>query len=336
MSSDLKKFVLDFLKNTGLTSKPVEFKGFSGDGSDRSFWRISLSQSGQYFIAMANPPVNRSIRQENLACLMIANHLRSKRIPVPEIYQYDLENGWFIMEDLGQTSLQDLVSSKKNPLPDYENVLEHLFRLQIEGAKGFDPSWCCQTARYDRTVMRQNESNYFRDAFLFGYLGLKKEWPELEGPFDHLADISSSADADFFIHRVFQSRNIIISAKGDIGIVDWQGGRFGPLGYDLASLINDPYTGLSHKQKNELLQSYIRIIKQYNAGWVESFKKTFIYLAIQRNLQILGAFSFLTIKKKKERFEDYILPAQKTLQELLEQANDPRLSPIADVLRARA
>ena len=332
MSPELTKYILNFLKRMDMESDPLVFHPISADGSNRAFWRITLPQSGRHVIIMANPPVDRLSKKENRACLMIARHLRSKGIPVPEIYQYDLEHGWFIMEDLGQTSLQNLVSSKKNPLPDYENVLEHLFRLQIEGAKGFDPSWCCQTARYDRTVMRQNESNYFRDAFLFGYLGLKKEWPELEGPFDHLADISSSADADFFIHRDFQSRNIMISAKGNLGIVDWQGGRFGPLGYDLASLINDPYTGLSHKQKNELLQSYIRIMKQYNAGWVEPFKKTFIYLAIQRNLQILGAFSFLTREKKKSHFEGYILPAQKTLQELLGQANDPRLSPIADVL----
>ena len=124
----------------------------------------------------------------------------------------------------------------------------------------------------------------------------------------------------------------MISANGDLGFVDWQGGRLGPLGYDLASLINDPYTSLSHDQKDELFQSYIRIIRQYNADWVAPFKKTFIYLAILRNLQILGAFSFLTRKKKKLQFETYIRPAQKTLRELLDQANDPRLSPIADVL----
>lgn len=332
MAPDLKNFILAFLKETGLGSEPIELQAFSGDGSPRTFQRISLSQSARSFIAMANPPVNRFLNRENLAYLMIGKHLYKRGIPVPEIYSYDLERGWFIMEDLGRTDLQELVSSKKDPLPDYEKVLEHLFLLQIEGAKDFDPSWCCQTPTYDRTVMRQYESNYFRDAFLRNYLGLDKDWSELEAPFDYLAEVSSGSDNGFFLHRDFQSRNIMISANGSIGFVDWQGGRLGPLGYDLASLIIDPYTGLSSQQKIDLLQAYTLMIGEYNAAWVESFKRSFPYLAIQRNLQILGAFAFLTRERNKPHFEVYIHPAKKNLQELLHEIRDPRLSPLMDVL----
>jgi aminoglycoside/choline kinase family phosphotransferase len=330
--SDLKNFILAFLKETGLGSEPIELQEFSGDGSSRAFWRISLSQSARSFIAMANPPNNNFLNRENLAYLMIGKHLRTKGVPVPEIYRYNLEHGWFIMEDLGRTDLQELVSSKENPLPHYEEVLEHLFRLQIEGAEDFDPSWCCQTPTYDRTVMRQYESNYFRDAFLRNYLGLDRDWPELEAPFDYLAEVSSNSDGGFFLHRDFQSRNIMISASGSIGFVDWQGGRLGPLGYDLASLIIDPYTCLSSQQKSDLLQAYTSMIREYKATWVESFKRSFPYLAIQRNLQILGAFAFLTRERNKPHFEAYIPPAQKNLRELLHQVNDPRLSPLMDVL----
>ncbi|MCP4567900.1 MAG: phosphotransferase, partial [FCB group bacterium] len=192
--------------------------------------------------------------------LMIGRHLRKKGIPVPEIHQYDLEHGWFIMEDMGKTSLQERVSLEKNPLPIYENVLNHLFLLQTKGAEDFDPSWCCQTERYDSIVMRQYESAYFREAFLHLYLGLKRDWPELEAPFCYLADKASDADNNFFLHRDFQSRNIMFS-DDNIGIIDWQGGRIGPLGYDLASLLIDPYTELSVEIREDLYEMYLLRIK---------------------------------------------------------------------------
>jgi aminoglycoside/choline kinase family phosphotransferase len=332
MSPHLKKFILDFLKERGHASEGISFQKLPGDGSNRVFWRITLPVPEPRFIAMANPPIDNPIRRENLAYVMIGSHLHRKKIPVPEICLYDLKRGWFILEDMGQKDLQDLVSSDNYPLPIYEKVLEHLFRLQIEGAKDFDPSWCCQTERYDRTVMRQYEAVYFREAFLHLYLGLKKEWPELEAPFNHLAETASKADNKFFLHRDFQSRNIII-CKGNIGIIDWQGGRLGPLGYDLASLLIDPYADLPSRQRNEMFQSYLLLVKGHNVGWIEPFKRYFPYLAIQRNLQILGAFSYLTRIKNKQYFEAYIPRALNTLRDLLHQINDPLLSPLLHILR---
>jgi aminoglycoside/choline kinase family phosphotransferase len=327
-----KEFILTFLKDKGCDAEGVEFQSLQGDGSTRLFWRITTPTLKQSLITMANPPEDNASTRENFAYVMIGKHLRGKGIPVPEIYQYDLEHGRFIMEDMGHTSLQDMVCSKQNPLPIYEKVLTHLFQMQIEGAKGFDPAWCCHTQRYDRTVMRRYESDYFRDAFLSNYLGLKKEWPELETPFNHLAETGSRADSGFFLHRDFQSRNIMIS-KGAIGIVDWQGGRLGPLGYDIASLLIDPYTALSRTQRNKLYQTYLLLIKEHNAKWIDSFERYFPYLAIQRNLQILGAFSYLTKKMKKRYFEDYIPASLESLYGLLHQVGDRELSPLKELVK---
>lgn len=331
MSPDLEKYILRFLQDRGVTREDPDFQPLPGDGSRRIFWRLALPASGESYIVMANPPVDTFTQRENLAYVMIGKHLRSKRLPVPEIYRYDLDRGWFVMEDLGKTNLQDLVLSSNSPLPIYEKVLECLFRLQIEGAGDFNPEWCCQTQQYDRIVMRRYESDYFKEAFLCHYLGLKKERAELEAAFDYLAETASGADSSFFLHRDFQSRNIMIS-KGAIGIIDWQGGRFGPLGYDLASLLIDPYTGLSTQQKNAIFQSYMLLIREHNTRWIESFNRYFPYLAIQRNLQILGAFSYLTKVRKKPYFEAYIPAAIKTLQELLIQVTDAELSPLRHIM----
>ena len=331
MNPDLKKPILEFLKQRDQATEDLSFERLPGDGSRRIFWRISSQRSNISLIAMTNPPANDAARRENLAYLMIGRHLRRKGAPLPEILRHDLEKGWFIMEDMGHMSLQDLVSSGEEPLPVYKKVLHHLFRLQTKGVNDFDPKWCCQTERYDRTVMLTYEAHYSRDAFLGRYLGLKAAWPELEAALSHLAERASRAGCGFFLHRDFQSRNIMLS-KGNVGIIDWQGGRLGPLGYDLASLIIDPYTRLSRGQKIEVYQRYLALIREHNAAWVESFERYYPYLAIQRNLQILGAFSYLTMVMNKTYFEAYIPGALRTLDGLLHYVPDKEISRLRDLV----
>ena len=331
MNSAFRQFILRFFKDIGITADAIDFSLLQGDGSKRIFWRISHAGSRKSFIAMSNLPIDSISRRENLSYLKIGNHLRAKGLPLPEIFQYNLEQGWFIMEDMGSTSLQDLLASDADAFSIYEDVLEHMFRLQIDGADGFDPSWCYQTERYDQVVMRRHESDYFKDAFLCRYLGLNKKWGELEGPFNHLAEIASQAENQFFLHRDFQSRNIMV-LKGNIGILDWQGGRLGPLGYDLASLIIDPYTSLSRQQQHDVYQSYLALLQNYSHRSADSFKNTFPYLAIQRNLQILGAFSYLSKSMNKSYFEAYIPSALKSLRDLLHYINDPRLSVLKNII----
>lgn len=331
MNPDLKNAIVEFLKQRDQATEDLSFERLPGDGSRRIFWRITSQRSDIPFIAMANPPADDAARRENLAYLMIGRHLRSKGAPLPEIHRHDLKKGWFIMEDMGHMNLQDLVSSGEDPLPAYEKVLHHLFRLQTKGANDFDPKWCCQTERYDRTVMLTYEADYFKDAFLCHYLGLKEEWPELEAAFSHLAEKASRAGCGFFLHRDFQSRNIMLF-KGNVGIIDWQGGRLGPLGYDLASLIIDPYTGLTRGQKIEVYRRYLALIKEHNPAWVESFERYYPYLAIQRNLQILGAFSYLTMVMNKTYFEAYIPEALRTLDGLLYHVRDQEISRLRDLV----
>lgn len=332
MPPHILDFVLRYVKDHHLPREDMHVFRLQGDGSKRTFWRVGFSTAGLNFVAMSNPPADRDAERENSAYLTIGKHLHAKGVPVPEIYRHDLAHGFFLMQDLGETSLQDVVASNEGSLSIYEDVLHHMFRLQTQGAGGFDPSWCCQTGRYDRTVMRRYESDYFKHAFLHVYLGFKRDWPELEAPFSHLAEKAAAAQADFFMHRDFQSRNIVIS-NGKVGIVDWQGGRLGPLGYDLASLLIDPYSDLSSLARKTLFEKYVRLVREYNTTLVETLKQCYPYLAIQRNLQILGAFAHLTKIMKKDQFERYIPRALKTLNEWLSRVKDTEISPLRSLVK---
>ncbi len=331
MDHHFKQKLTDFVKTACSEDKSFSIDPLAGDGSHRVFWRVSATKSGRSFISMANPPETADRIRENNAYVKIALHLRQKGVPLPDIHYYDLARGWFIMEDLGSLSLQDVALSSEDPVPVYKKVLEHLFRLQTLGGEGFDTAWCAQTKRYDRTVMKTYEAHYFRDAFLKGFLGYEGPIVHLEAAFNHLAEKASRADGQFLMHRDFQSRNIMV--KGErVGIIDWQGGRLGPLGYDLSSILFDPYVRLSHSQKQQLYDAYLILLQERNPEWVAPFERDYPYLAIQRSLQILGAFSFLSKVMKKTYFEAYIPHALKTLGELIDSSEDPGLEPLGQLV----
>jgi len=323
----LRNFIRHFIEDLGLHPDKSVFEPLRGDGSRRLFWRITCLESEQSFIAMSNPPVDSYARKENLAYIRIGNHLKSKSIPVPQIYVFKPENGWVIMEDMGRTRLQDALAAGQDPIPIYSHVIELLLHLQLKGAEGFDVRWCCQTPYYDSAVMRKYESDYFTGAFLGLYMGLNKERPELETSFEHIAEMASRSDSRFFLFRDFQSRNILLDSN-QIGFVDWQGGRLGPLGYDLASLLIDPYTALSSGTQDEIFHMYFNQLKQHDSKLAGELKRDYPYLALQRNLQILGAFAHLSKVQDKGYFEAYIPSAMNTLTGRLQQIRDPELSPL--------
>jgi aminoglycoside/choline kinase family phosphotransferase len=325
--SGLVTFVREFLGGPG------EWSPVAGDGSKRIFWRAGTRGSGVSYIAMENAPTDDLSRRENAAYLHIGRHLRSKGLPLPQIHRFDLDRGWFIMEDFGDRSLQTACEQAEERIPLCERVVETLLEQQTRGSEGFNTAWTCQTEVYDRHVMRRYEADYFREAFLGTYLGIRQERPELERSFDHLIEEASKTENSFFLHRDFQSRNIMVR-KNEIGILDWQGGRLGPLAYDLASLLIDPYTRLPAHEQAAIADRYSQMLRRKRPEQSASFERSLPYLAIQRNLQILGAFSFLSRTRGKRYFEDYIPGALETLRKLLEKVKDKELAGLRDLVRS--
>ncbi len=292
------------------------------DGSTRRFWRVSKKDRSLCLIAA---PAGRGSAElaESRSAWHIGRHLQKKGVVVPELYGWDSTTGVLLFEDLGDSRLHDVAVQKKMQqqagdvlVAYYHQSLEQLATMQFKGAEDFDESWCWDSPRYDTQVMVERESNYFVNAFWHGLLGHKVA-AGVDNELREIARLASEAPANYFLHRDFQSRNIMIK-EGAVRFIDYQAGRLGPLGYDLASLLIDPYCHLPQKFQDELVDFYLKIIAKFFAVGEAEFKKQFILLAFQRNMQIIGAFSFLYKVRKKPFFMDYIKPSLVSLRNRLE------------------
>lgn len=285
-----------------------------GDGSDRKWCRVSRGNRSLVL-------VDHGIRQDDStgetdAFVAIGLHLHAKGIPVPEIYSYDTFSGHVFMEDLGDISFQTLVKNTENQdsvVSHYKLLIRHIGKLSMDGGKDFDPAWTYQTAYYSKDLIIEKECRYFVDAFLKGYLGMDIRFKDLEDEFRSLADKALKFSINGFMHRDLQSRNIMVK-KNRFYFIDFQGGRLGPVQYDLASLLIDPYVNLSRSVQDILLNFGVKTLSPVIRIDTDKFLSCYQYCAITRNLQILGAFGFLSRIKKKTYFEKYIPNAIKTLK----------------------
>jgi aminoglycoside/choline kinase family phosphotransferase len=192
--------------------------------------------------------------------------------------------------------------------------------MGVEGAKGFDLGYTYQTPYYDRELILEKESRYFVNAFLNGYLGLKVEFETFEGEFELLAQRALEHPYTGLLHRDCQSRNILVKQE-NYYFIDFQGARLGPLLYDLASLLIDPYVALPQTLQDRLLKHYLKRLSDLMVVDEGEFLHAYQYCAINRNLQIMGAFAFLSREKGKKDFEAYIPGALESLKQNLQRVD---------------
>lgn len=279
----------------------------AGDGSDRRFFRLLGSPT---VVLLFHPCPLETEVNENDSYFLIGRHLRAQGAPAPEIYAYCREEFWMLLEDLGDISLEAAIKRQGEGQIRfwYRQALELLVAMQLQGAQGFDPAWCFDTPLVHRPFLWERECGYFVRAFLNGYLGMKTTLEDLAPDLERVLTGALPPSPYFFLHRDFQSRNLFIK-NGRLRVIDFQGGRLGPLGYDVAALLLDPYVNLPPGRQEELLEHYLDLLVNRLEVDRGAFREQYYHLALCRNLQILGAFGYLTRVKGKDYFARYIPPA---------------------------
>jgi aminoglycoside/choline kinase family phosphotransferase len=287
----------------------------SSGGSQRIYFRIFFNKNERdSLLAAFNPDVN-----ENIPWFSYSVHFRNKGLNVPEIYGKDESYRYFLLQDLGDKTLFNILDKESTDSirKYYKEALRNLLKFQIYGYDGLD-------LNVSYPVKDFNKRSVFWDLNYFKYYFAKPnkiifDENQLENEFETLSQFLLKPKKDYFLYRDFQSRNIIIH-NNDLWFIDFQGGRRGPLQYDLVSLLYQAKANLSDDFREEMHQFYLEELEKVIPGLSGEFDPYYIYFIYFRLMQVLGAYGFRGIIQRKGHFLKSIPPAIQNLENLLQQS----------------
>jgi aminoglycoside/choline kinase family phosphotransferase len=267
------------------------------------------------------------VREENAAFLEFSRHFRKHDLPVPEIYAEALDQGAYLEQDLGDTTLFDLLSRNRSggrvALPAveaYRRVVAILPRFQVEAARDLNYKICYPRPSFDRQSINW-DLNYFKYYFL-RLAGIPFNEQALEDDFENLTTFLLSAASDYFLYRDFQSRNVML-VEGRPYFVDYQGGRKGALQYDIASLLYDAKADLPPELRQQLLDHYLESLARFIKLDRDDFMHHYYAYVYVRLMQALGAYGFRGFYERKAHFLQSVPYALKNLRWLLHNVKLP-------------
>lgn len=287
-----------------LAIEPVE-KG----GSDRNYYRLRQPDGGSLIVVKYGDS-----REENRHYCAIAAFLAGLGIHVPEIFWHDETERLIWMQDLGE---QDLWAFRDEPWPRrralYALALDELAALHARAhAAAADCPEIVFQSGFDAELYRWEQS-YFFEHCAGRFFGVAEPACDEEA-LDEIA-LALAAKPPVLVHRDFQSQNILIHG-GHAHLIDFQGLRRGLPGYDLASLIYDPYVTLTAGERAELVQLYLEKCLGHGLEIPADFHATLDLCAMQRLMQALGAYGFLGLVKGRTHFLAHIPAALASLREV--------------------
>ena len=281
------------------SAEPQSCAALTGSASNRKYYR--LSGEGGSCIGVVGTDM-----RENEAFLVIARHFRSKGINVPEVYAVSDDRMAYIQEDLGGVVLFDLLTQARKTgegMSDVDALLcktmAMLPKIQFEGAMGLDFSVCYPQPSFDRRMV-MFDLNYFKYCFLKPS-GLEFDEVALQDDFERLADDLLQHDTDTFLYRDFNARNVMVK-DGEPYFVDFQGGRRGPVFYDVASFAWQARARFTDGQKDAMLSSYLSEYAAYSSMDEGAFRCSLRLFVLFRLLQVLGAYGFRGWVEHKANF----------------------------------
>ena len=274
----------------------------TGSGSNRQYFRMTGIRN---LIAVRGESI-----AENRAFIYMARHFHEKGISVPEVLAVSDDESCYIQEDLGDTLLFNAIANGRNT-GIFSNHEKELIRksitvlpsIQFKGAEDMDFGMCYPLSDFNRrTVMW--DLNYFKYCFLKA-TGINFNESDLEDDFEEMTDILLSASSDTFMYRDFQSRNVIIKDEKPY-FIDFQGGRKGPIYYDVASFLWQAKANFNSEIREEMIETYISEANKFTEINSEEFKKTLHHFVVFRTMQVLGAYGFRGLFERKTHFIESI------------------------------
>ncbi len=319
---------------TQATGKPAgEQTSLTASGSNRRYFRIWSEDKQVTLIG-----VEGTSHDENHAFLMMAAHFAGQELNVPRVLAVSEDEMLYVQEDLGNTLLFDYIAEgrKTGVFCEREKVMlrktiRALARFQLKAAENFDFNVCYPQPEFNLRSIRW-DLNYFKYCFLKA-TGLEFQEDKLENEFERLAYILlQQKQMNAFMYRDFQSRNVMVveSQKSKVEsdrelepyFIDFQGGRRGPIYYDVASFLWQAKANFHDELRHELIEEYLDELCKYIEVDKKEFYATLRHFVLFRTMQVLGAYGFRGYFEKKPHFLQSIPFAIENLRRLLKDAAD--------------
>jgi len=312
-TTDIQNILAELTRSIGET--PKDILPIAESGSARKYFRV-ITDSKSLIGTFSNNI------EENEAFLTFSKHFHDLGLNVPEVFAVNAERTCYLQSDFGDDNLFAHVQKAlmvgdfgENVIQLYKQALCHLVKLQVLGQKGLDYSKAYPTERFDRQAII-DDLNYFKYYFVKPHEEIDFNETRLGKDFEAFADFVSQAPCDFFMYRDFQSRNIMVK-DGELYFIDFQGGRKGPLNYDVVSLLYQVKAQIPQATRNELVDYYKTELSKFmspEAVKFDTYQPYFVYL---RLMQVLGAYGFRGLIQKKSHFIESIPYALREIEALL-------------------
>lgn len=268
----------------------------SSDASFRRYFRLDVAPTlraklGDTLIAMDAPPERENVP----AFIHVAGLLADAGVTVPAIVARDVERGFLLLSDLGTTTYLARLDAD-NAAFMYSDAVDALIKFQLGSRPGV-------LAEFDRAFVLR-EMNLFPEWYINRHLGVtldEKQQAQLDKVF---AAITANvlAQQQVFMHRDFHSRNLMFLDQGNPGVLDFQDAVYGPVTYDLGSLLRDAYIQWDEEIVLDWVVRYWQSAKQVGLPVnpdIDAFYRDFEFMALQRHLKILGIFCRLNYRDGK-------------------------------------
>jgi aminoglycoside/choline kinase family phosphotransferase len=291
-----------------------------------------LGGSGRNIIRLAGDQhtaigILYGVREENTAFLDFSRTFRRHGLPVPQIYEEDLDQGAYLEEDLGDLTLYQFLSQNRRGdeiapevVEAYRKVVAVLPRFQVEVRHKVNYKACYPRASFDRQSIAW-DLNYFKYHFL-RLAGVTFSEQALEDDFARLTKFLLEAEHNYFLYRDFQSRNVML-VSGTPYFLDYQGGRKGALQYDIASLLFDSKADLPPALRQQLLEHYLNTLATFLPLDRDAFLRHYYAYVYVRLMQALGAYGFRGFYERKPVFLQSVPYALKNIRWLLHNVTLP-------------
>ncbi|MGY9007033.1 MAG: aminoglycoside phosphotransferase family protein [Candidatus Pelagibacterales bacterium] len=300
----------NFLKNNQIETKnliPIK-----NDASFRKYFRVDKK-----ILMDADPHLG-----EDVGSFININHvLREFKLNVPEIFTIDKENGFLLLEDLGENIFSQILNSE-NEEQLYKQAIDVLVEIYKKDLNKFSNFTFLEKYSVEKL---QDESQLFIEWYLKKYLKINITDTDIKNFKDIINKIFNNLDTKFekLVLRDYHVDNLILQKSKlglkQVGILDFQDAVLGSSSYDLISIIEDVRRPISKDLKNILIKYFIDSTG-YDPNQLE---KELAFYSVQRNLKILGIFSRLNLRDNKSKYMGYNDNAWKYIESNL---NNPTMS----------